>query len=246
VSRISSAAAILLGMTFSLACRDGEEPSAVEAPEAGVRAVATPTLDAGLTTAEGASGPRDQMPGPADAGGAQAIDAASVDSGATLADAATSDARQQSAMEAGSAHDGASDGSAPLFDAAGLVAPTPKEVAAILAHWCGGCHQNPGPDGFIYDGELRATLLASVEAPATPLGDPPGAAACRRELRVRPGDPNSYLLRKLELGIGHAPNPPVCGQGMPAALVLEPSERAMIPRDLELLRLWVAAGAPLK
>jgi hypothetical protein len=147
-------------------------------------------------------------------------------------------------VDAGS-RDAASD-SGLGFDAAGLVTPTPAEVAAIISRWCLNGHQQQGSDGFVFDGALRSTLLANVEAPATPAGDPPGAAACRREKRIRPGDGNSYLLRKMELGRGRTPNPRVCGQAMPMGTVLSDAERVLIQRDLERLRRWVIEGAALK
>jgi hypothetical protein len=185
----------------------------------------------------------------AEAGPVAAVDSGSMlalDSGVALAlDAghasdASSDASPDAAPDAGPLGDAMTDAPAPS-------APTPREVVEILERRCGGgCHQHQGSDGFVFDGSLRTALLARVEAAPTPAGDPPGAAACRTQLRIVSGDANSYLLRKLELGLGRSPSPPVCGMGMPRAVLLDENARRELNLEYERLKLWIVAGAPLE
>jgi hypothetical protein len=126
--------------------------------------------------------------------------------------------------------------------------PTVQQVAAIFETHCGGgCHDHQGSDGFVFDGQLRTALLDPVEAAPTPAGVPPNAAACRSQRRITPGDPaNSYLLRKIELGLGRSPSPVVCGAGMPRGVILDASARDALALDYERLKLWIAGGAPLQ
>jgi hypothetical protein len=180
----------------------------------------------------------------ADAGSMLALDssvALALDSGpGRPLDDASSDAAPDAALDAGPLGDGTTDALAPR-------AVTPREVVEILGRRCGGgCHQHQGSDGFVFDGRLRTTLLARVEAAPTPAGDPSGAAVCRTEPRIAPGDTNSYLLRKLELALGRSPSPPVCGMAMPFGLVLDEDGRRELAVEYERLKLWIAEGAPLE
>lgn len=205
-----------------------------------------PPLDAGPTFVIDAAPVVAAEAGPipaADSGSMSVLDsgiALALDSGPGHGLDASSDASPDAALDAGALDDATTDAPAPS-------AATPREVVEILERRCGGgCHQHQGSDGFVFDGRLRTTLLGRVEAAPTPAGTPPGAAACRTELRIVPGDANSYLLRKLELGLGRSPSPPVCGMGMPLALALDENGRRELALEFERLKLWIAGGAPLQ
>ena len=95
----------------------------------------------------------------------------------------------------------------------------------ILQVWCVGCHSGAGrvPDGGL---RLDANVAYNELVNAQSAGKP-GA------VRVVPGDPNgSYLIQKLE---GRSD---IIGSRMPVGGPFLPQT------DIEVIRSWIAQGAP--
>jgi hypothetical protein len=94
--------------------------------------------------------------------------------------------------------------------------------ANVFTPICEQCHSGAGaPQGLRLDAGNAYALLVGV-----PSTEQPGV------LRVSAGDPNnSYLIQKLE---GHAAS----GERMPAGLPALPQA------DIDVIRQWIAAGAP--
>lgn len=112
-----------------------------------------------------------------------------------------------------------------------------EDVAPIFSASCSfsSCHGGPNPPGYVQLGPASQVTPAAIREAL--VGVP--ARADDRMLLVVPGEPDgSFLVRKLEGRFSDLPcAPDACGDRMPQR------NPPLDPRQLEIVRNWIAQGA---